>query len=276
MTGRQAELPDAGTAVTATIKYVVRGEKAIFYPADREKSYWPADEHEVAIHDLRPIADRLSFDRNGFLLVNQPSAVSDFSDQSEVERVYIPETIAMVQRLTGADKVVSFGLMIRTDDPAAGDGRLPAFGAHVDYGDRTVRDFTYDLMPRDEADRRLAGRYMLINVWRPLRTVERAPFAVCDASTVRAEDLFESEVRGGLGDANRRSLFGFNLAYHPGHRWYYAPRMQPEEALAFKLYDSDASKVQWTAHSAFADPNTRPDAPPRLSVELRTIAYLAD
>jgi hypothetical protein len=50
--------------------------------------------------------------------------------------------------------------------------------------------------------------------------------------------------------------------------------MQPWEALAFKLFDSDAGATQFTAHSAFEDPNTPPDAAPRQSVEVRTIAYL--
>ncbi|HEU4651886.1 MAG TPA: hypothetical protein VFS49_10770, partial [Croceibacterium sp.] len=60
--------------VRTTMKYVVRGEKATFHAGDRAKSYWPVDEHRVTIHDVRPIRDRLSFDRNGFVLVDQPTA----------------------------------------------------------------------------------------------------------------------------------------------------------------------------------------------------------
>ncbi|MEI9852195.1 MAG: CmcJ/NvfI family oxidoreductase [Sphingomonas sp.] len=110
----------------------------------------------------------------------------------------------------------------------------------------------------------------------PDRLVERTPLALCDASTVRAEDLFDSEVRGGLGDPNRASLWGYNLAHNPAQRWYYAPRMRPEEIFAFKLFDSDASRVQLTAHSAFEDPTSPPDAPPRQSIELRTISFLPE
>lgn len=271
-----ADQSNKSDAVTTRMKYVVRGEKAVFSAAERDKSYWPGEEHDVRIHDMRPIADELSFDRNGFVLLRGASAARDLTDPTEVEAVYVPEVIKQIERLTGARKVVAFGAMVRTDDSQADDGRLPAFGAHIDYGDRTVRDFSYDLMPRAEADRRLAGRYMLINVWRPVRPVERTPLALCDASTVFRHDLFESEVRGGLGDSKRRSLFGFNLAYAPGHRWYYVPQMQPDEALFFKLFDSDSERVQFTAHSAFNDPNATADAAPRLSIELRTIAYLSD
>ena len=259
--------------VEATMKYVVRGEKSTFHAGEREKSYWPVDEHRVTIHDVRPVIDQLSFERNGFVVVDGPTDVTEFTDADELAR-YCRQTEALVQRLTGATRVVSFGPMLRTNAGGAHGHNQPAFGAHVDYGARTVADFTRDLLPADEAERRLRGRHMLINVWRPITMVESAPLALCDASTVRREDLFDSEVVGGLGDFKRRSLWGFNLAYDPGHRWYWVPHMQPWEAMAFKLFDSDPDATQFTAHSAFEDPNTPPDAAPRQSVEVRTIAYL--
>ncbi len=43
--------------------------------------------------------------------------------------------------------------MYRSDAPDAADGNLPAFGAHVDYGARTVRDFTLDHIESEEAER---------------------------------------------------------------------------------------------------------------------------
>jgi hypothetical protein len=255
------------------MKYVVRGEKATFHAGDRSKSYWPVEEHRVTIHDMRPEAEELAFDRNGFVLLDQPSEVKDFSNEAAIA-TYAREIEALIQRLTGAAKTVSFGAVIRTNAAGASGHNQPAFGAHVDYGDRTVRDYTYDLLPKDEADRRLAGRYMLINVWRPIAMVESAPLALCDASTVSAKDMFDSEVIGGLGSFGTRSLWGFNLAWAPGQKWYWVPHMQPWEVLAFKLYDSDPAAVQFTAHSAFEDPNTPVDAAPRQSIELRTISYM--
>ena len=260
--------------IRVKMNYVVRGESAVFNAANRAESYWPIEEHIVPVHDVRPIADTLSFDRNGFLLVKGESAVPGAADEAEMKRIHAQEAVALVTRLTGAAKVITFGSMLRTDAKEARDGNLPAFGAHVDYGARTVRDFTFDLLPVEEAERRLAGRHMLINIWRPLRPVERSPLALCDASSVAASDLFPSEVRGGLGDAGRRSLWGFNLAYNPDHRWYYAPRMQPDEAFVFRLFDSDPQAVQWTGHSAIEDPASTPDSPPRQSIEIRTIAFM--
>ena len=264
-----------GAYVSGTMDFCPPGEKVIFYPTDRKKSQWPYAPHPVTIRDMRPLKDELSFDRNGFVLVNQVSACKDFHDASEVERVYVPEVLALIRKLTGADKVINFGIMTRTNDPNAAEGNLPAYGAHVDYGDRTVRDQVKLALGEEEAAKWLAGRYMLINVWRPIKVVESAPFALCDASTVAASDLCDSEVRGGLGDPNRPTLYGYAVSFNENQRWYYVPEQRPDEVLAFKLFDSKRDAVQWTAHSAFAHPGIAADAPPRESIEMRTIAFCA-
>ncbi|HEY0342180.1 MAG TPA: CmcJ/NvfI family oxidoreductase [Steroidobacteraceae bacterium] len=260
----------------ATIRYVVPGEKAIFYPADRERSYWPPEEHRVSIADMRDRAADLALERNGFVLLREPSAVTDFSNTAQVRSVYYSEIEALAKRLLGGEKVLVFGEVVRSDSKTTRDGKLPAYGAHVDYGDRTVRQLTVDILGAEDAERWLRRRFILMNLWRPIRTVYRTPLAVCDASTVLESDLNDSEVRGGLDDPHRPPLHGFNLAYSPRHRWYYAPRMQPDEILAFKLYDSDRTRVQLTGHTAFDDPTAAPDAPPRESIEVRTISFMPD
>lgn len=260
--------------ITATMDFCPSGEKVVFYPAERAKSRWPYTPHAVTIHDMRPVQDRLTLDRNAICLVNRTTAVRNFYDPDEIERIYLPEVRDLITELTGADKVITFGLMLRTNDPDAPEGNLPAFGAHVDYGDRTTRDQARIAMGEEEAEKWLAGRFMLINVWRPIRTVESAPFAICDGSTVAESDLCDSEVHGGLGDPNRPTLYGHAVSFNENQRWYYVPEMRPDEIFAFKLYDSDPSAVQWAAHSAFSHPGLDPNAPPRESVEVRTIAFL--
>ena len=267
--------PETGDAgIEASIRYVVPGEKAVFYPTDRARSYWPAEEHRMRIESMRPHVQDLSLERNGFLLVRQPTAVTSFYDPAEVQRVYYAEVSDLVKRLNGAEKVLVFGEIARSDGATTGDGRRPAYGAHVDYGESTVRGFVENLLGRDEAAHWLTRRYVHMNLWRPIRTVYRTPLALCDASSVVESDLNDSEIRGGLNDPSRPSMWGFNLSYSPRHRWYYAPRMQPDEVLVFKLFDSDRSRVQWTGHTAFDDPTAAPDAPARESIEIRTISFM--
>ena len=47
-----------------------------------------------------------------------------------------------------------------------------------------------------------------------------------------------------------------------------------DEAIVFKVYDSlKDGRARWTAHTAFDDPTTPPNARPRESIEIRTLAF---
>jgi hypothetical protein len=259
--------------IKATIRYVVKGERAIFYASERDKSYWPGDDHEVLVTDLRSLAEPPSIERNGFTLLREPTAVRDFLDPTQVEQVLFPEAVGLARRLNRAAHAIAFGAVARSDSPDNSQSRLPAFGAHVDYGRRTIEDVARPLLGA-QADHWLSKRVVLMNLWRPITPVYRTPLALCDASTVRAGDLHDSEIRGGLDDPNRPPLYGYNLSYNPEHRWYYASHMQPEELFAFKLYDSDSTQPRWTGHTAINDPESPHDSPPRQSMEIRTISFI--
>jgi hypothetical protein len=264
------------SAVRAKLNFVKRGEKVVFYATDRKRSHMPLEEHEVAIEDAHPHLHDFGLAKSGFTLVESPSKVANFWDPEEVHRVYYPEIQALVKKLNGAEKVICFGEIVRSDDPATADGGKPSYSAHVDYGDFTTREFATNELGEEEAAFWLKRRYMFMNLWRPIVTVERTPLALCDARTVGPNDLFGSEVRGGLNDPNRPPLYGFNLAYAPGQRWFYAPRMRPEEIWAFKIHDSDPGFKNGVPHSAFDDPTAAPDAPPRQSIEVRTISFMPE
>jgi hypothetical protein len=50
--------------------------------------------------------------------------------------------------------------------------------------------------------------------------------------------------------------------------------MRPDEVMLLKCFDSARDgRARFTAHSAFDDPNTRENAPPRESIEVRTLAF---
>src|SRR5204862_6765573 len=116
----------------------------------------------------------------------------------------------------------------------------------------------------------LKRRFAIIQVWRPInRPVETAPLAIADAASLPEQDLVVSERRypGRVGQT-------YAIRYNPGHRWYWFPRMRPDEALVFKVYESvQDGRARWTAHTAFADPHMPPHARPRESIEIRTLAF---
>jgi hypothetical protein len=90
---------------------------------------------------------------------------------------------------------------------------------------------------QDRAAQLLQGRVRVINVWRPLSDpVEDYPLAVCDPSSVPAQDYAEC-------DHVRRKFKGANMYLHfsPQHKWYYLGQQRPEEVLFMKMFDSDPS-----------------------------------
>ena len=70
-----------------------------------------------------------------------------------------------------------------------------------------------------------------------------------------------------------RTAETYHISFNPRHEWFYFPEMTRNEALVFKVFDSDTSVTEFTAHTSFEDPNTPPDAPFRESIETRTFAF---
>jgi hypothetical protein len=255
-------------------------EMRLLDETDRSKSVRRFDPHTVRIHDARPIERGFSIDDNGFTLMNRSTAVRDFSNADEVSRVYFPEVDRLIKELTGAEEVFIFGPALRTDSPDRGkDVRQPATAPHVDYSEKMVRHFIRDMAGEARAEQLMSRRFMLINVWRPLRTVERSPLALCDAATVKRDDLVLAYVKGSVASKPGEEPLvseGYNVFFNPAQRWYYFPRQQANEVLVFRLCDSDKDAIQYTAHTAFEDPTSPPNAAFRESYEIRTIAIMPD
>src|SRR6266516_7066447 len=59
----------------------------------------------------------------------------------------------------------------------------------------------------------------------------------------------------------------FVMRHSASHRWWYFPKMSPENVLLLKTYESETDgRARFLGHSAFDDPNTLPDAPTRESI----------
>lgn len=232
--------------------------------------------HTVTISDARPILARLSLDEQGFALTRHRSAVRDFYEEAQVKAVYYPEAERMLRELTGADRVHIFDNTVRRRVPGAEDRvgrgpRQPVPRVHVDHTEWSGPQRVRDLLP-DEAERLLRGRVQIINLWRPLRgPLLDMPLAVADALSVRPEQLIPSELvyKDRIGET-------YSVTYHPAHRWHYVPRMQGDEVLLLKCYDSKTDgRARFAPHTAFADPTTPPGAPPRESIEVRALVFHA-
>lgn len=239
---------------------------------EREKSTFQLVAHRVRIRDMRHLEHELGLERTGFIWLRRATTIDDFTDSSAIERVYLPQAAALVKELTGAEKVVTFGHVVR-DSALALSRHGPVFNAHIDYDEQTVRAVALRLLGPEEYGRRANDRIVLVNVWRPITPVEHAPLAVCDGASVEKEDLVFGPI-GGRSASGIPNASGWNLAFSPRHRWHYLSRMRPDEVLVFKLCDTDRARVQWSAHTGFEDPTSAPGCAPRRSIEVRTLAFV--
>jgi hypothetical protein len=231
----------------------------------------------LPIHDLRSVADRLSLDIEGLLLVEQRSDVADFYDETELKRIYYPEIEALVADATGAARVIVFDHTIRrripgVADRASGMPRQPVPRVHNDYTVKSGPQRVRDLLGA-EAKAVLEHRFAVYNLWRPIRGPLRdAPLAICDASSTEFDDFIAADLiyRDRTGET-------YAVRHNQSHRWFYAPEMRSDEILLFKCYDSALDgRARFAPHSAFADPHAPADMLPRESIEIRTLAFFPD
>jgi hypothetical protein len=230
------------------------------------------DKRRVRIENARRLGEPPALDVQGFELRTHHSAVDDFSNDGLIRELYYTETAEFIRRATGAEKVVVFDHTLRFSQPGHGEEgvREPVLFVHNDQtslsGPRRVRDH----LPPEEAAARLSGRFAIVNAWRPIgRAVETWPLALCDGRTIAPEELVPSDLiyRDRVGET-------YAIVHHPRHRWFYFPRLHPDEVVLIKIYDSKTSGVaRLSAHTAFEDPTSPPDAPPRRSIELRTLVF---
>jgi hypothetical protein len=263
--------------IEASLNYLAPGTAAPFVYAYEPPPGLPArsghnEPHRVTVQDGRKLAPRLSLDAEGFELHPHPTRVTDFHDEAAVTRVYYPEVDALLRAATGAAKIVIFDHTLRNTAAGRSGQRIREAGAHVhnDYTEASAVKRVRDLLPPDEAEARLQRRFVEINVWRPIAApVEAWPLALCDAASLDWQDLVVAERRypDRVGET-------YAVHFNPRHRWFYFPLMRRDEALLIKCFDSATDgRARLSVHTAFEDPTTRPDAPPRESIEIRAFAF---
>ncbi len=267
------------TAVEAVVNYTRNtGVRPVNYtfdpPAGVPRSSGEIDARTVLIHDARTERG-LTLDTSGFELVPHVSSVAawaEFQKREHVEQLYYAEVQALLLRHTGASKIVIFDYTLRdsTATPGRAALREPVRRVHDDQTLDSAPRRARRHLPPEEVTWRLERRFAILNVWRPIAgPVLQAPLAICDARTIASSDLLPSDLvyPDWTGET-------YAVAFNPRHRWYWFPRQTPSEVVLLKIYDSATDgRARLTAHTAFDDPASPPDAPPRRSIEVRALVF---
>lgn len=271
-----AEAPAKG-AIRAKLNYIVDTGKPPVTIVD-----WPEMEHlanppqyeekEVTIRDGRPLKDNFKLDTHGFAFVDHRTKVTDFTVEAQRKDIYDREIQELIRKHSGASEVVVFDHTLRIGDEAtrtAINARAPVRGVHNDYTENSAPRRLRDVLGDAEAEKRMQKRYAIIQVWRPIRgNVYADPLAISDGRSIPREGFILQQRR-----YPNRTAETYHISYNPSHEWFYFPEMTRDEALVFKVFDSNTGVTEFTAHTAFEDPNTPPDAPARESIETRTFAF---
>jgi hypothetical protein len=228
-------------------------------------------ELQVPIRNARPLVDQLSLDREGFVLLHHQTAVTNFYDEDQIRSVYYPECERVMKEATGAARVVAFDHIVRNAAMSAEDKtiKIPAKRVHNDYTAWSAPQRVRDLMG-DEAEELLKHRFAINNLWRPIRgPVLDSPLTLCDAQSLTEDNLIASDLK-----YPDRTGETYAITYNPSQRYYYFPKMQADEVVLIRCYDSALQGAKrFSAHTGFDDPTTPPDAPPRESLEVRMLVF---
>jgi hypothetical protein len=269
---------DAQETLEAALNYYRdTGDKPISIVAgpggvDTRLSGGENEEHVVTLRNGRRHLGEFDIDKTGFVFVHHPTKVVDFYDEDEVRRIYYPEMEALIKREAGAKRVVVFDHTLRTQDDKQRETRQirdVVRRVHNDYTELSAEKRVRDLMG-NEAGELLRHRFAIVQTWRPIRLpVESWPLAICDSQTLDPKSMVVTERR-----YQNRVGQTAAITWDPKHRWYWFPHMRRDEALVFKVFDSMTDgRARWTAHTAFDDPTSPPNARFRESIEIRTLAF---
>lgn len=242
---------------------------------------------EVEIRDGRS-ADLPGWQECGFELIDHPSAVEDWDDEEHVAAVHHPEVEALARAMTGLDVALVSGHIRRNPDAATRHEQLsPITFVHSDFAigyDELVRNSYLNDRPGTAAalarngvtaeQVRDARRLVILQFWRNLGPAKMDfPLGFCDARTVTVAEGTAIHVEDYAGTGVTFDALAIQAPPDPSpHAWYAFPEMLPDEAVAFRTYDTDLirdGQVWFTPHSAFADPEVEVGRPARSSIELR-------
>ncbi|KAG8418815.1 hypothetical protein J3459_011998 [Metarhizium acridum] len=245
-------------------------------PAGQPQRNYGDDTQDTPIHDVRGRESAFTLDRDAFQVISDvaPSSEASFADDASIRANYYPEVERLLlEAIPGSRSVHLFDHTIRRADPGA--PRTPVTRVHIDQTAASVEKRVRRYFP-GEAGALLAGRYRIVNVWRPLNAgpVESFPLAFASTATLDDADVVPIEHRYPDGYTGETAA----VRYNPRQAWYYLSGMTGSERLLLECFDSESLKPGSriggrVPHTAFVNPRTRPGAEGRESIEVRALVF---
>ncbi|KAI1345302.1 hypothetical protein F5Y01DRAFT_320952 [Xylaria sp. FL0043] len=144
-------------------------------------------------------------------------------------------------------------------------------GVH-DYSLDRLQDLIFKTLTPTQREKYMTSEYSVkvINTWRPLLpVVEDRPLAFCDYRSIDPDDLVPVD-----NVFPHKSQELYYLHYNPDQQWFWTSKQKKDEVLLMIMFDSETGgNARYCPHVSFQDPDCAKSAPPRQSVETRTIVF---
>jgi hypothetical protein len=268
-------------SLNAAIQYMAPCKgKPVIHGSRRELDNFPLESRSVRITNVRSEPGTTSLEEEGFALLQHKTTVTDFLDPGQVQNIYLGEMSALLQKLTGAEKVVPGNSVIRRSERSArfrqDQTTVPGRFVHCDFTPTPSgsRYWVERLLPAEEARERLLRRFAIYNIWRVLSDPPQdTPLALCDLRSLGPYDRVSIDCHE---ERDPETVHLYELSsyrYSASHRWCYYPDMTRDEILVFRGFDSEPGREEGVPHVAFDDPACPVDAPARENIDARFLVF---
>ncbi len=248
------------------------------------------ESHAETLYDGRAALPSLEFATTGFTLQRNQVKHPSWTDPNWINGSHREDIRQLAIQFSHCDEAIVYPGIIRGPKTlVAHDDHLPIQVAHSDFTDdfrpmvlNPTRPYAQFLSPllaaAGSSYTRLnaAKRILVLQFWRNTGAINPdLPLAIADASSIPYGALHRETVAQYGGEPIEFETFMLKPPASPNaYRWYHFPKMQQDEVLIFRTYDSqleEAGQPYWTPHCAFQ--NTDPDARlrPRHSLEMRAL-----
>lgn len=230
------------------------------------------------ILDLRGSEHEFTLDRNGFMVLNFQEVLTpiDWDNKATVKQIHYPRVVAEIECTLPGVRCLPLRHQLRKRHASFPESTgedydygQPLLAAHVDMVHSSAEQLVRECLSEKEADSVLKNRYMIVNVWHPLKGPNQDwPLALCDSASLDPErDL---EVADYITEtASREHCF---LYARDSHRWWYLSNQETTEAFIFRQYDSEKGILSGIPHAAFPNPHSLGNEP-RESIEVVIAVY---
>ena len=248
------------------------------------------ESHPTALLDGRAALPTLEFAATGFTLQRNIISNPDWTDPNWINDTHRCHIRKLAMQFSRCDEAIVYPGIVRGPKSLVDhDDHLPIQVAHSDFTDdyrpmvlnpsRAYAKFLSPLLAEAGSSYtriNAAKRILVLQFWRNTGAINAdLPLAIADASSVPYSALHRETVVQYGGDTLEFETFLVKPPATPNaYRWHHFAKMQHDEVLIFRTYDSqleETGQPYWTPHCAFVNPDPEASGQARQSLEMRAL-----